>query len=563
MSQRAKAKRRDPLQTGNKDLVFLPLGGAGEIGMNLNLLGHGGKWLMLDLGVSFGDDTSPGIEVIMPDPQFIVGLRESLIGLVLTHAHEDHIGAVQYLWSRLRCPMYATPFTASVLRRKLREVGLEDRAPITEVPPSGTFELGPFGIELITLTHSIPEPNAVVIRTAAGNVLHTGDWKFDPDPLIGPVSDEAALRRVGDEGVLALVGDSTNVFREGTSGSEAEVRESLTELVGKYDTRIAIGCFASNVARLETIAAAAEANGRHAALIGRSLWRIYDSARENGYLTDIPKFLTEHEAGFLPRDKVLLACTGSQGEPRAALTKIATGNHPEIVLESGDVAIFSSRIIPGNEKAIGRLHNALAALGVEVISEKDHFIHVSGHPARDELTHMYQLVRPKIAVPVHGETRHLIEHAELARSCQVPEAVVIGNGQAVRLAPGSAEIVAEVPHGRLAVDGSVLVPIEGPALAERKRLMWNGMAVATIVLNGQGGLVAEPQITLQGIADDPTIEDLRGMIADAIEDAVEGLPMARRRSDEEVGEAARRAVRRTLRELRGKRPPTEVHVVRV
>ena len=556
-------KRRDPLQTGNKDLVFLPLGGAGEIGMNLNLLGHAGKWLMLDLGVSFGDDTSPGIEVIMPDPQFIVGLRDNLVGLVLTHAHEDHIGAVQYLWSRLRCPMYATPFTASVLRRKLREVGLEDRAPITEVPPSGTFELGPFGIELITLTHSIPEPNAVVIRTAAGNVLHTGDWKFDPDPLIGPVSDEAALRRIGDEGVLALVGDSTNVFREGTSGSEAEVRESLIELVGKYDTRIAIGCFASNVARLETIAAAAEANGRHAALIGRSLWRIYDAARENGYLTDIPKFLTEHEAGFLPRDKVLLACTGSQGEPRAALTKIATGGHPEIVLEAGDVAIFSSRIIPGNEKAIGRLHNALVGLGVEVISEKDHFIHVSGHPARDELTHMYQLTRPRIAVPVHGETRHLIEHADLARRCQVPEAVVVGNGQAVRLAPGSAEIVAEVPSGRLAVDGSVLVPIEGPALAERKRLMWNGMAVATIVLNGQGGLVADPQITLQGIADDPAIEDLRGMIADAIEDAVEGLPAARRRSDEEVGEAARRAVRRTLRELRGKRPPTEVHVVRV
>ncbi|MHA1538352.1 MAG: ribonuclease J [Alphaproteobacteria bacterium] len=555
--------RRDPLLTSEKDLIFVPLGGAGEIGMNLNLIGHAGKWLMLDLGVTFGDDQSPGVEVIMPDPQFIVERRDQLAGLMLTHAHEDHIGAVPYLWSRLQCPLYATPFTASVLRRKLREVGLEGKAKITEVEPFSKFDIGPFGIELMTLTHSIPEPNAVIIRTKAGTIFHTGDWKFDPDPLIGEPADEAALRKLGDENILALIGDSTNVFREGTAGSEADVRTSLIELVGKYENRVAMACFASNVARLETLARVAEAHGRNAALVGRSLWRIYESARENGYLTDIPKFLTDEEAGHLPRDKVLLICTGSQGEPRAALSKIASGSHRHIGLESGDVVIFSSRIIPGNEKSIGRLHSALVRNGVEIVTERDAFIHVSGHPARDELTHMYQLVRPRIAVPVHGETRHLIEHTKLALTCQVPEAVTVANGDAVRLAPGRPEIIKEVAHGRLAVDGNVLVPIDGPALQERKRLMWNGVAVASVVVDGEGWLVGTPQITLQGIPDDPAVEDLRGALVQAIQDAIAKLSAPQRRNDAELGEAARRAVRRKLRELRGKNPPTDIHVVRV
>ncbi|HUT48045.1 MAG TPA: ribonuclease J [Alphaproteobacteria bacterium] len=555
--------KRDPLKTGRNDLLFVPLGGAGEIGMNLNLLGHAGKWLMLDLGVTFGDDQTPGVDVIMPDPQFIVGRRDDLVALVLTHAHEDHIGAVPYLWSRLKCPIFATPFTASMVRRKLKEVGLEDKAKITEVEPSSKFRIGPFAIELITLTHSIPEPNAVVIRTEAGTVLHTGDWKFDPNPLVGPVADEDALRRVGEEGILALIGDSTNVFREGTSGSEAEVRASLIELVGKYENRVAIGCFASNVARLETVSVVAQATGRQAALAGRSLWRIYDAARENGYLTEIPRFLTDEEIAYLPRDKVLIAATGSQGEPNAALTKIANGNHPHIVLEEGDTVVFSSRIIPGNERPIGRLHNAFFRLGVDVVSEKDHFVHVSGHPARDELIHMYQLTKPRIAVPVHGEARHLGAHARLAADCQVPEQVEVLNGQVVRLAPGRAGIIETVPSGRLAIDGEVLVPLDGPTLQERKRLMWNGMAVATVVVDAMGGLVAPPQITLQGIADDPSVEDLRGALADAIEDALADLPRPRRGDDEEIRETARRAVRRTLRDRRGKRPPTEVHVVRV
>ena len=332
--------------------------------MNLNVYGLDDQWVIVDLGITFADDRMPGIEVVMPDPTFIVERRERLLGIVLTHAHEDHIGAVQYLWPQLRCPIYATPFTASILRRKLSEVGLLDAVELTVVPLSGRFVLGPFEIELITLTHSIPEPNAIVIRTSLGTILHTGDWKIDPDPLVGPVTDSDALRRLGEEGVLAMVCDSTNVLRGGTSGSEADLRKSLVELVGRCSQRVVIACFASNVARLETIARAAEANGRHAALVGRSLWRFYEAALENDYLQDIPRFLSDTEAAYLPRDKVVLAMTGSQGEPRSALTRVVAGEHPHIELEAGDTAIFSSRIIPGNERAIFRLQSALARLGV-------------------------------------------------------------------------------------------------------------------------------------------------------------------------------------------------------
>src|SRR6266850_3185218 len=377
-------------------LFFVSLGGAGEIGMNLNLYGYAGDWLILDCGVTFGDDSQPGLEVVMPDPAFIVERRDRLLGIVATHAHEDHIGAIPYLWTQLRCPVWATPFTASLLRAKLVEAGIADKVRINVVPLSGRFTIGPFDLELITLTHSIPEPNAVALRTPIGTVLHTGDWKFDPDPLIGETSDEAALRRLGDEGVLALVGDSTNALRPGTSGSEADLRRSLIDLVGRYDARVAVACFASNVARLETIARAAAAHDREVALVGRSLWRIDKAARENGYLTDLPRFVTE------------------------------------------DVVIFSSRIIPGNEKSINRLQNALVRLGVEIVTEEDHFVHVSGHPARDELVRMYQMVRPKIAIPVHAQARRLIAHAQLAGECQVQQPLVIQNGDMVRLAAAGA-----------------------------------------------------------------------------------------------------------------------------
>ena len=546
-----------------EELLFVPLGGAGEIGMNLNLYGYDGVWVMVDLGITFADERLPGIEVVMPDPAFIAERCDSLLGLVLTHAHEDHIGAVPYLWPQLRCPIYATPFTASVLRRKLEEVGLADEAPITVVPLSGRFALGPFTFELITLTHSIPEPNAVAIRTPLGTILHTGDWKLDPEPLVGEVADAAALRRLGAEGVLAMVCDSTNVLRSGVSGSEADLRESLSKLVAQSTQRVAIACFASNVARLETIGFVAKANGRHAALVGRSLWRIYEAALENGYLKSVPRFLADHEAALLPRDKVVLAMTGSQGEPRSALARVTAGEHPQIVLEPGDTAIFSSRIIPGNERAIFRLQSALARLGVEIITEHDEFVHVSGHPARDELAEMYAWVRPRIAVPVHGEARHLIEHARFARACQVREAVVVTNGDILRLAPGPAEIVGQAPVGRLGLDGTALVPTEGELVKSRARMVWHGAAVATVVVDAAGDLVDPPLLALPGLVGDEASAGLVAEATTAILKAIEGLPPGARSDDAALREAVRLAVRRSVRLARGKKPAIEVHLVRV
>ena len=544
-------------------LFFVSLGGAGEIGMNLNLYGYAGDWLILDCGVTFGDDSQPGLEVVMPDPAFIVERRDRLLGIVATHAHEDHIGAIPYLWTQLRCPVWATPFTASLLRAKLVEAGLADKVRINVVPMSGRFTVGPFDLELITLTHSIPEPNAVALRTPVGTVLHTGDWKFDPDPLIGSTSDEAALRRLGDDGVLAMIGDSTNALRPGTSGSEADLRRSLIDLVGRYDARVAVACFASNVARLETIARAATVHGREVALVGRSLWRIDKAARENGYLADLPRFLTEDEAGYIPRDKIVLICTGSQGEPRAALARIAREDHPNIVLETGDVVILSSRIIPGNEKAINRLQNALVRLGIEIITEEDHFVHVSGHPARDELVRMYQMVRPRVAIPVHGEARHLIAHAHLAEECQVEQPLVIQNGDMVRLTPSGATIVDEVPVGRLASDGKGLLPLGGAALKDRRRIILNGSAVATLVVDRQGRLAAPPAISLIGLVEETAASAALPFLCDAAECVLDDLPAGARRDDNAVREAVRRALRRLINERFGKRPLIEIHLVRI
>ena len=543
-------------------LYFLPLGGSGEIGMNLNLYGYRGQWLIVDCGVTFGEEEhQPGVDVIIADPSFIVERRDQLLGIVATHAHEDHIGAIPYLWPQLQCPVWATPFTASLLRAKLVEAQLANKVTIHTVPLSGRFTIGPFDLELVTLTHSIPEPNAVVIRTSAGTVLHTGDWKLDPDPLIGAPTDEARLREIGDEGVLAIVCDSTNALREGTSGSEGELRHSLTELIGQYDGRVAVACFASNVARLATIAHAARANDRDVALVGRSLWRIDKAARENGYLAELPRFLTEDEAGYVPRDKILLVCTGSQGEPRAALARIAREDHPNIALEQGDVVIFSSRIIPGNEKSIGRLHNALLRLRVGVVTAEDHFVHVSGHPARDELVAMYQMVRPQIAIPVHGEARHLIGHAELARQCQVAQAVVVENGDMVRLHRDGAAIVGEFPAGRIASDGKSLLPIGGAVLQQRRRLGNDGTVFTSLVVDRKGHLAAPPQITLIGLAES-TAEPVTAL-REALTQAFEALPAPLRRDDNALRDAARRVVRRGLNERFGKRSLIEIQLVRL
>jgi len=545
------------------ELVFLPLGGVGEIGMNLGLYGYDGKWLMVDLGITFGDETTPGIEVFMPDPAFIVERRKDLLGIVLTHGHEDHLGAIAHLWPQLRCPVYATGFSASLLKGKLQEAGLTGEVEIRPVKQGDTVAIGPFSVEWVAQTHSIPEPNSLAIKTPLGTVIHTGDWKFDPNPVVGSVADTGRLESLGDEGVLAVVGDSTNVFNKGVTGSEAAVRESLIELFGHYKKRIAVACFATNVARVESIAVAAAAHDRHVALAGRSLWKIDKAARENGYLADIPPFLDEDDAAHLPEDKVVYICTGSQGEPRAALARIASDNHPHITLGEGDVVIFSSRVIPGNEKDIFKIQNMLVRQGVELVTEKDHFVHVSGHPGREDMTRLYSLLRPQIAVPVHGELRHLQEHAELARLCQVPKQVVIGNGDMLKLAPGEPEIVNVVQTGRLAMDGTRLVPADSILLKDRNKMVFNGSAVVTVVFDRTGKMLGEPQVTAIGLLDPEHEAEEHEAVVEAVKEAIAELSNAARRDDEVTREAVRLAVRRHLKKSHGKKPLTDVHLVRV
>jgi ribonuclease J len=548
---------------GADELYFLPLGGTGEIGMNLNLYGHAGRWLMVDLGVTFGDGGPPGLDVLMPDPGFIEERREELVGLVLTHAHEDHIGAVGHLWPRLRCPVYATAFTAEMVYPKLLEAGLAEDVEIIEVPLSGRFAVGPFEVELITLTHSIPEPNALVIRTEAGTVLHTGDWKLDPDPLVGEDYDENALRALADEGVLAMVCDSTNALVDGESGSEAEVRAVLMDLIGGLGNRVFMTCFASNVARLETAGKVAAAHGRRVALAGRSMARIYQAARDSGYLADFPPLVSEEHVGFLPRDEVLVLCTGSQGEPRSALWRIANDENPNLRLEAGDAVIFSSRVIPGNETAIFKLHNHLVRKGVEVITSDTHFVHVSGHPAREELTQMYQWVRPRISIPVHGEARHLAEHARLARDCQVPEQIMGENGALIRLVPGPAGIVDHVPAGRLALDGKRLLPLDSPVLRARRKMAYDGTAAVTLVIGADGLFQGAPIVSAQGLLDGEIEADKLAVVAEGVVDALRRLAPVERRDDAAVKEAARLAVRRAFNRMLGKKPVTDVHLVRL
>ena len=550
-----------------QELLFVPLGGTEEIGMNFNLYGLGAPdqhdWLIIDLGITFGDDFTPGVDVIVPDPAFIEERRKNLLGIVLTHGHEDHIGAVPYLWRKLRCPVYTTPFTAALLRKKM---GIDDAGSsidIIEVPLKGKFDVGPFSLELITLTHSMPEPNALAIRTPLGTIFHTGDWKFDPDPVVGEVSDFETLQALGDEGVLASIGDSTNVFVDGVSGSEGPLRENLTEMIGKCTGQVAVACFASNVARLQTIFEAATANGRTVCFVGRSLWRINAAARETGYLTDLPPFLEASQATDLAKDQVLYICTGSQGEPRAALTRIAAGDHRDVTLGDGDTVIFSSRIIPGNDRAIGRLQNRLAMKGVQVISESNDSVHVSGHPARDELIKMYQLIRPKIAIPVHGEPRHLLKHVALAKQCQVPETVLVQNGSIVRLAPGPAGIVGEAPVGRFAVDGERLHPMDGDVVRDRARILYNGTAVLTLIVDENGSMVSEPKLTTYAIMDDDEHPHILELLIDGIDDALDAMDLEDLLDDSAIAEEARIAVRRGFRETHGKRPLVTVHVVRI
>jgi ribonuclease J len=548
------------------ELVFLPLGGSGEIGMNFNAYGfgpaHRRQWIVVDCGITFGRESeTPGVDIIMPDIRFLAEQRETVLGIVATHAHEDHIGAIAPLWPSLKCPIYATPFTARLIEGKLAEAGLS--VPVTQVPLGGSLTLGPFAIDFISITHSILEPNLLAIRTPLGVIAHTGDWKIDPEPVMGEVTNAAAIQKLGDEGVLALVCDSTNALVPGHSGSEAKVRDSLSDLIGTLKGRVAVTSFASNVARLDSIAHAARTHGRKLALVGRSMHKIVAAARDSGYLGDFPATLDAAEASELPARKVLYLVTGSQGEPRAALGRIAEGNHPDVQLGKGDTVIFSSRIIPGNELPIFELHNKLAALGVEILTAEDHFVHVSGHPARDELVRMYQMVRPKIAIPVHGEARHLIAHAQLAGECQVQQPLVIQNGDMVRLASSGAAVVDEVTVGRLASDGKGLLPLDGAALKDRRRTTFNGTAVATLALDRQGRLVAPPAISLIGMVEPAVAEETMPALRGALERLVDELPAGSRRDDGVVRDAARRGLRRILNERFGKRPLVEIHVVRI
>lgn len=552
------------MASSEPDLLFVPLGGAGEIGMNLSLYGYDGQWIIVDCGVTFADEHFPGIEVFVPDISYIRDEISQIEAIFLTHAHEDHLGAVHHLWKDLNCPVYATPFASGLLRRKLTEAGLLNRVPIHEVPCGGGAAAGPFSVEFIPLAHSIPETHALAITTPAGTVLHATDWKLDPEPLIGPCTDEAALRRVGENGVVALMCDSTNVLVEGTTGSEGPLRNSLTEIIGKCRKRVIIACFASNVARVASCVAAAEKTGRSVGLVGRSLWNMTELARNCGYLEDCPDFLSPEEAGFLPRDKALIMVTGSQGESRAALSRIATDSHRDIMLEEGDTVIFSSREIPGNERAIGRIQNLLAAQGVEIITERDGFVHVSGHPARDELKTLYGWVNPPLLVPIHGETRHLVEHVKFARKNGIPAAKMAPNGSVMRLSPGPAEIIDEVPVGRLAVDGKKLLPVSSPSLKSRRRMGFGGMAVATLVLDPAGRLRDDPELSVFGLIDDSEEDDaIFDFAVDAVMEAVANLRKKARADDEKVKDAARRAIRRVFREERGLKPVIEVHIVRI
>ena len=509
------------------ELVFAPLGGIGEIGMNLSIYGFGDErrrqWLIVDCGVSFASEEQlPGVDLILPDIRFLIEERKNIVGLVITHGHEDHIGALIDLWPRLKVPLYATPFTAALFEAKrLSEPGAPE-IPIKVVPLGGRLVLGPFTVDFINVAHSIPESNALAIRTPAGIVLHTGDWKIDPTPTIGAPTDQAKLTALGDEGVLALIGDSTNAVREGRSPSESDVARTLAELIRTAPGRVAVTTFASHVGRVRAVAEAARTAGREVVLVGRAMERVTQVARETGYLDGVQDFRSAESYGYLPPDKVLALCTGSQGEPRAALSRIANDEHPEVTLNKGDRVIFSSRAIPGNEKAVGRVINGLVSQGVEVITDRTHLVHVSGHPRRAELLDMIGWVRPKILIPAHGEALHLAEHAALARGAGVPHVLICGNGDLVRLGQNGAEIIDKVPSGRLYKDGSLLIDAESRSVAARRRLSYAGIVSVALALGDKGILVADPEIELVGIPEtDAGGASMAELVRDAVEQAFE------------------------------------------
>ena len=549
------------------DLLFVPLGGSGEIGMNANLYHYNGRWLMVDLGISFPDDSMPGIDVVLPDLSFIEQRRDSLACLVLTHGHEDHLGAIPYMWSRLRCPIYGSAFTLALLRRKLSENGIHDDIPLIEMSPGMIAEIGTFSVEMVGLTHSIPDPTALAIRCDAGTVLHTGDWKFDAAPGLGNETDTKRLAQIGDEGVLAMVGDSTNAMVEGRTGSEAEAEAGLREVIAAAKGRVAVTCFSSNVARFQSIVRAAQASDRSVAVVGRAIKRAISAAQEVGYLRDLPDFVREEDIDLLPRNNLVIICTGTQGEPRAAMAKIAAGVHESVTLEQGDTVIYSSRQIPGNEPAIAKVQDALIRRRINLVTDEDAPVHVSGHPSRDEMTEMYGLVKPRIAIPVHGTARHLVAHAELAETCQVRQTILPDNGTVIRLTSkggdADAEIVDNVKTGALTHEKGKIVEIQSDMMRARRRMLWNGVVTTSLVMNRSGALCAVPAVSQTGIGDEAAAADYIASASIAVEDALSGMTRNARRDDGSVEEIAGQALRRVARSMFGLRPIVHVHVMRL
>lgn len=546
--------------TPGDELLFLALGGSGEIGMNLNLYGCRGKWVMVDLGVTFGDPGCPGVDIVMPDTAFIEDRRDELLGIVLTHGHEDHIGAVPYLALDLGVPLYATPFTAGLIRDKLAEEGLEEKVALHVIAEGEGFHLGPFGFRYVPLAHSIPEGNALVIETPFGRIFHTGDWKLDEHPLIGMPATGEQLTAIGDEGVLALVCDSTNVFNESPSGSEASVKAGLLESVQSAHGRVLVTTFASNAARLQTLGEVAKECGRRLCVAGRSLDRIIRTAQSCGYLADFPQLVDMDDVMDLPASDVMIVATGGQGEPRAALARIAFDAHP-IQLGAGDVVIFSSRQIPGNEVAIGRIQNALAAKNVRMITERQSHIHVSGHPGRPELKAMYGWIRPEILLPVHGELRHMAEQARFGHANGIKRTIVQKNGDVIRLAPDGPEKLTEVHAGRLVLDGDVILPADGVTMNDRRKLMQHGHISVGFALTPKGQMTGIPEVRIKGV---PVEEDREAFLEEAQEALVKALRTTSRKADiEGIREVARLAVRRVATEWTGKKPVVDVAIVQL
>ncbi|MCA0423533.1 MAG: ribonuclease J [Proteobacteria bacterium] len=549
------------------ELVFLPLGGLGEIGMNCALYGFGSprqrKWLMVDLGVAFANEDLPGIDLVLPLTTFIEERKKDLVGIVLTHAHEDHFGAVADLWPRLGVPIYATNFAADLLEvRRLSEPGAP-QVPIKRIAQNARFTLGPFDIEMVPVAHSIPESCAMAIRTPLGTVLHTGDWKIDETPVLGLPTDGARLKAIGDEGVLALICDSTNILREGISASERDVSATLKDIILASPGRVLVTTFASNVARIRAVAEAAAAAGRQVIVAGRAMERVVEIAADLGMLDGLPPFRGPDAYSRLPRDKVVVLVTGSQGEARAALARIAAHEYPDIRLVPGDRVIFSSRAIPGNERAINKIINALARQNIEIITDRHGLVHVSGHPRQDEVRRMYEWIRPQVAVPAHGEALHLTEHVKFAKAMGVPHAIRAFNGDLVRLGPGDPVIVTQVVNGRLVKDGDILTSIDG-AVAERRKLAFAGMVTVVLAVDERGALASDPEVETTGLpelTDDG--ENVAELCLDAVEATLNSLPKGKRRDPAAVQEAIRRAVRNAMRDVWDKKPICQVFVVEV